>query len=379
MPKAINKRNAFLFLLGFALILGGGSSVYSQFGLEKKAAEKKATEKEDDSFDLDDPDADDETEETTSETTPSESGPKEKGQNGPKLGRAATKSWETGVKLTAVSRCSNIVTMITIPMEWPEQKVTIMEEKEKTSSNVAKVTRREHKNGGLQQMIVKVPELAPGKTAEAALVVKVTRQEILPPDAESIPKLSIPPTNKIPKAYKIYLEKSPNIESGNSQFKKLYAEITKDVKSDWAKVEAIYNYVRDKIEYDAANKEKIGNGALETLKLKRGDCKEMTAVFIAICRAGKIPARTVWIPGHCYVEFYLIDDDGVGYWFPCQVSGTYAFGGIPEMGPILQKGDNYTFPEFGREKFRFVGQQVIGENEDGPAGQPKHEFFENPL
>ena len=368
-----------IFLLVFLLILGMNQVGYSQFGLEKKQQEKKEADPND-QFELDDDDeGDDSAESEEPANSSADSSLKAKGQNGPKYGRAATKTWETGFRLKAVGKCTDITTMITIPMDWPEQKVTIMEEREKTSSNVSKILRDKHKNGGLLQMVVKFRELAPGKTAEAALVVKVTRQEILPPDPASIPKLFLPPTSKVPKAYKIYLDKSPNIESNNAQFKKLYTEITKDIKSDWAKIEAIYNYVRDNIQYNAANKAEVGNGAIETLKLKQGDCKEMTAVFIAICRAGKIPARTVWIPGHCYVEFYMIDDDGIGYWFPCQIAGTYAFGGIPEMGPVLQKGDNFTFPELRGEQFRFVGQQITGQNEGEKAGAPRCEFFENQL
>ena len=357
-----------LVFLGFTLIFSSPQTVFSQFGLEKKTQEKKPVEEEEEPFELENSDGDSE----EAEKTETESKPKEKGQNGPKLGKAATKTWETGVKLTAVSRCTDIVTMITIPMDWPEQQVTIMEEKGKTSSDIVQIERREHKNGGLQVMVVKVDELLPGKTAEVVLTVKATRNEILPPDADSVRKLSIPPTSKIPKAYKVYLEKSPNIESSHSQFKKLYTTITKDIELDWSKIEAIYNYVRENIQYDAANKAVIGNSALETMKLKRGDCKEMTAVFIAICRAGKIPVRSVRIPGHCYVEFYMIDDDGVGYWFPCQVSGTFAFGGIPEMGPVLQKGDNFDFREFPREKFRFFEKQTVGKYE-GEA--PKCVFF----
>ena len=370
-----------LFFLVFSLFFEVHQVGYSQFGLEKKSTGQRAADEEEDSdlFDLDENDSNKDSDDFSPPAAP---GPKGKGQNGPKFGKSSTTTWETGFRLRAVAKCTDIVVMITIPLnddDCPEQKVTIMEEREKTSSNVGKILRQKHKNGGLQQMVVKFRELAPGKTAEAALVVKVTRQEILPPDPESIPKLSIPPTSKVPKAYKIYLDKSPNIESNNPQFKKLYEEITKGIKSDWGKIEAVYNYVRDNIQYNAANKDKIGNGAIETMKLRQGDCKEMTAVFIAICRAGKIPARTVWVPGHCYVEFYLIDDDGVGYWFPCQLAGTYAFGGIPEMGPVLQKGDNFTFQELRGEQFRFVGQQITGQNEGGPAGAPRCEFFENQL
>jgi hypothetical protein len=79
------------------------------------------------------------------------------------------------------------------------------------------------------------------------------------------------------------------------------------------------------------------------------DCKDMSCLFVALCRAGKIPARIVRVPEHCYAEFYLeMKPEGrargnrpVGFWFPCQVSGTYSFGGIPEQRVILQKGDSF--------------------------------------
>lgn len=43
---------------------------------------------------------------------------------------------------------------------------------------------------------------------------------------------------------------------------------------------------------------------------RRGDCEEMSAVFVALCRAGGIPARLVWIPNHNWAEFYLTDEQG---------------------------------------------------------------------
>ena len=53
----------------------------------------------------------------------------------------------------------------------------------------------------------------------------------------------------------------------------------------------------------------------------------------------------VWVTDHCYPEFYLNDDDGNGHWFPCQVAGTRAFGSMPDIRPIFQKGDNIRIPE----------------------------------
>ena len=49
------------------------------------------------------------------------------------------------------------------------------------------------------------------------------------------------------------------------------------------------------------------------------------------------PARTVRVPGHVYPEFYLLDEDGKGRWFPCQVSGTRDFGDVltsPEIDAV---------------------------------------------
>ena len=85
-------------------------------------------------------------------------------------------------------------------------------------------------------------------------------------------------------------------------------------------------------------------GALAALKDGTGDCEELTSLFIAICRAADVPARTVWVPGHCYPEFYLLDEKGEGHWFPCQAAGTREFGGITETRPVLQKGDNIRPP-----------------------------------
>ncbi|MGL6193975.1 MAG: transglutaminase-like domain-containing protein [Thermoguttaceae bacterium] len=298
--------------------------------------------------------------------------------NGPKFGRSATKTWQTGFTLQAVADCSDMVFIIPIPKNWPEQKVVIHEEK--ATDRLAKVSRKETANKDIQYMYVQVPKLPAGAKTQVLLTVETTRSEILPPDKSSTAKLSFP--KKIPSSMRQYLDESPKIESKNRVFKDLFTSITKDKKSDWEKVEAIYKYVQDNIRYDDANKAVAGNSALETLKLKRGDCKEMTAVFIAICRAGRVPARTVWVPGHCYVEFYLEDDEEKGYWFPCQVSGTYAFGGIPELGPVLQKGDNFTFKDIknengrGLKKFRFVPPLCTGKNDGGKEGEPKYIFID---
>ena len=72
--------------------------------------------------------------------------------------------------------------------------------------------------------------------------------------------------------------------------------------------ELIYDHVRDNVEYRNGRLK----GALAALRDGHGDCEELSSLFIAVCRANKIPARTIWVPNHCYPEFYLVDQDGEG-------------------------------------------------------------------
>ena len=90
-----------------------------------------------------------------------------------------------------------------------------------------------------------------------------------------------------------------------------------------------------------------------------------------MCRAQKIPARTVFVLGRCYGEFYLVDDESKGHWFPCDLTGTRSFGSISEPAPILQKGDSYRNPEKTKERLRFVTNYF---NASGRGGQPEVRF-----
>jgi len=81
------------------------------------------------------------------------------------------------------------------------------------------------------------------------------------------------------------------------------------------------------------------------------------------------------VPQHCYPEFYLVDEQGHGYWFPCQVGGIRSFGQIDETRPILLKGDNFKDPERPRERFRFVPEFVKG----GAGSRPSIQFIRETL
>ena len=176
---------------------------------------------------------------------------------------------------------------------------------------------------------------------------EVTRRAILPPSDTSQYVVPV----KMSRDVRRYLGTSPFIETRHPQIRSSAKEATEGKENAWEKVEAIYDWVREHVEYkDGALK-----GALAALRDGNGDCEELSSLFIAMCRVSGIPARTVWLPGHCYPEFYLEDKEGHGRWFPCQAAGTRDFGGMSEFRPILQKGDNFRVPEQ-KEPQRYVAE-----------------------
>ncbi len=153
---------------------------------------------------------------------------------------------------------------------------------------------------------------------------------------------------------KKYLKPSPYIDSEDPVIVEAARQVTEGKPGGWEQAEAIFDWVRDKIEYRFDRKIKSARQALDD---GFGDCEELTSLFIAMCRARGIPARAVWVPSHCYPEFYLEDSSGAGHWYPCQAAGTRIFGAMAETRPILQKGDNFRVPG-AREPQRYVQETL---------------------
>jgi transglutaminase-like putative cysteine protease len=148
----------------------------------------------------------------------------------------------------------------------------------------------------------------------------------------------------------------------------LAKELKDETLTDWEQVEAFYDWVRENVEYQNGKLK----GALAAIKDKNGDCEELSSLFIALCRVHGVPARTVWVPDHCYPEFYLVDEENKGNWFPCQAAGTRMFGSMLEKRPVLQKGDNFKVPEK-KVRQRYVSEFLTGKVVAG-GGKPMVEF-----
>jgi len=285
----------------------------------------------------------------------------------PRYGEPQTIRFRVGAEITARNgACRGIVAMVSVPLDCAEQKVTIVSED--FSPEVAEVTYRPVPGGEVRQMLISVPRLNNGVTAHAILTVEVATRTVLPP--EKTDELKIP--EKLPRHLKMYTLASPYIETNHQRIKALSKEVMKDIEesaNDWTKIEAIYDAVLKKIDYV----EGPDKSAIQALHDAQADCQGRSAVFVALCRANKIPARMVWVHGHVYPEFYLEYAEGKGHWYPCESAGTRAFGEMPLARTILQKGDNFRIPER-KEKLRYASDYVIGLPTPG-GGKPKIKYI----
>ncbi len=252
---------------------------------------------------------------------------------GTRLADAQVQVWQFGVTVTAASGpCTGLVGYVPLPTQWPEQEVAVLREE---ISPLAKV-RFQTLEGNVRLMIVDIPRLAPGEEAKALLTYEVRRHATQTPEKTDLYALADP--KKLPRDVRPFLASSPLIEVKSPKVRAALKEIDyKEKKNAWEQIEAIYDWVRGKVTF----KRGPVKGAVAVLRDGEGDAEDSVSLFIALCRTADIPARTVWVPGHCYAEFYLVDDEDKGHWFPCELTGNRNFGGINEHRPVIEKGDSF--------------------------------------
>lgn len=287
---------------------------------------------------------------------------KQEDTKGCRLGEVQTFYWQTGLTIQATAGpCKGIEAYVPVPSDWPEQEVVVAKEEVSKSVKMDYITA----DGDVRVMVIRIAYLGPGEEAKALVTFEVRRSSQLPPENPGIYR--IPSKRKLERKILPYLGSSPYINPRHPKIRALAREIGQDKKIAWEQVEAVYDYVREKIQQVPGPLK----GPLEALKEGKANHEDMINTFIAICRAKGIPARTVWVPGHAYAEFYLEDDEGNGHWFPCQVAGNRAFGQMPERAPILQKGDNFRPPYNRRDIQRFMAVHLSILDVDAP---PKYKF-----
>ncbi len=298
------------------------------------------------------------------------SGASADGKRGPILGKATSHKYRAGMIFRAAANgtCSNVIGTAPVPMDFPEQKVRTLEEE---FPRDAKVEYRDVKEGGARQLVFKKRELRAGQAAQATALYEVVRYPLLPPTDPEIYEIPKKPTPEIRR----YLKNGPYVESTSKTIRAIAKQTTDGVGGAWNKVDAILKYARDNVQYKEVLIEKPMRGALAAVKSREGDCEDLCALFIAMCRASEIPARLVRVPGHCWAEFYLVDDKKEGYWFPAQVAGTEPLGSLQDTRVILQKGDSFHLPETPKEESLYVKELFMGNVKDG-GGDPEYQFVQ---
>ena len=292
-----------------------------------------------------------------------DSGPKD-----PQLGQATLQRWQIGVIVTAgTGPCRGIVATTSVPTDWPEQQVRVVAE---DISPGVEVSYR-MVDGAVKVMTARIASLAPGEQAKAVVTFEVKRSHQSAPEDTDV--YVLPDPKKLDRKLRAFLAPSPYIESTDPQIEALAGKIGVEEEKAWGRVEAIHEWVRENIKLED-NQGRGVKSTLETLRDGTGDCDECTSLFVAICRARGIPARSVRVPGHCYPEFYLEDDNAQGHWLACDATRPLPFGELADDRPILQKGDNLRLrdPYTKRMKsYRFLPDNLTIADQRGTPPQVK--------
>ncbi|MDR1721787.1 MAG: transglutaminase-like domain-containing protein, partial [Methanobrevibacter sp.] len=92
-----------------------------------------------------------------------------------------------------------------------------------------------------------------------------------------------------------YLKSTKWAPSKNAFIKALAKKITKGKKTDYEKAEAIFNWLNKQTNYSFYYNSKYG--AIKTIKLKKGNCVDISHAYTAIARSIGLPTR--YIHGKC--------------------------------------------------------------------------------
>lgn len=269
----------------------------------------------------------------------------------PTYGAESVSRYRFGARVTATAApVAHAKLVMAVPLACPEQTFELLDE---DRSERASVVYRQA-DDGVRQMVITVRGLPAGQEAHAYATFEVrTRVVGAPADVAS---LKIPARASAP--LRRYLAASPMIQVNDRRIKAAVAAATggvAEVAGDWRRVEALYDYALAHVAY------KLGDdkSAVDALADGQGDCQALAALFVAMCRTMKVPARMVWVDGHQYAEFYLEAAPRQGHWYPVESAGTRSFGGMPLARVILQKGDSIRTPERRGEQLRYASDFAV--------------------
>lgn len=241
------------------------------------------------------------------------------------------------ITLTGQGDATNLIATTVAPVESAEQ--TIIESDVEAIGCRAGVRKLgEHAN----QLMLLAPGIRRGQVVSATAKYRLRLHK----DYRGLEASQFPAEQQVDRqVLREYGTDSPGIEVRSANVRRLAREITAQIEHPWDQAKAFYEWVRENINprlqsYTSVNR---------ALRDRVGDCEECAAVFVALCRSVGIPARLVWVPGHNWAEFCLLDVDSQPIWIPAHTAAYPWFGwtGVHEV--VLQKGDRIHFPEKRRD------------------------------
>ncbi|HEY2892951.1 MAG TPA: transglutaminase domain-containing protein, partial [Pirellulales bacterium] len=205
------------------------------------------------------------------------------------------------------SPVKNVVATGPIPMDWPEQRVRLISEKISPQCKVSEQVLK----GQAALIRFQVPQIPKGGSVFVERLYEITRYRT---------KFALPIEDlKAPRGVPAELKEqvagiAPGVETKSPQMIALAETLRKlsEENGPWEMIKTFWGWTRDNVKFENGD----FRGALYAIENHCGDCEEMSALFVGLCRLSGIPARSVWVEGHDYPEFYLVDKQGKGHWIP---------------------------------------------------------------
>ena len=254
---------------------------------------------------------------------------------------------QIGIELTGRGPATSLAATTPVPNACAEQKV--VSERVEVQGCQARI--REVAPDA-RQLLLLAPQIVAGQVVSAVARFQVTlfkqyhayRREQFPEKQQAPPAVT-----------QRYLGESPGIQTRSPEVRQLQRELSEGLSHPWDLAQQFARWTSKNI------RPKMGTytGVINALHNRLGDCEEMSAVFLALCRASNIPARLVWVPNHNWTEIFLADESGEGHWLPVHTAAYHWFGWTGAHELVLQKGDRIRVPERARQ-FRLMDDWAQG-------------------
>ncbi len=241
---------------------------------------------------------------------------------------------------------ANVTAAGPVLAEWPSQQVELVDSA--APAGVRVVERSEP--GVAKWMEVAVPRIPAGGRVTVTRTYRIVRSVV----ESKLPIEELETVAKPGRELRRHLATAPGIEPRDRRVRQLSESLVEEGDTAGRKATRFAAWIRENVKYVY---DPTYRGTKACLAKKTGDCDDMTAVFVSLCRAADIPARTVWIEDHAYAEFLLVDGEGKPHWVPVDLASRSPLGTVKQANPILQKADAFTDP-FTRRRVHYVPQGV---------------------